>query len=69
MTWSWGSFGIGLATLPALVVAFLLVQAASQFLGLFLLGVRNRQPRQHQSRDEKKQAEKQQRLFPFSCGM
>lgn len=27
MTWSWGSFGIGLATLPALVVAFLLVQA------------------------------------------
>src|SRR5699024_9382246 len=25
--WSWGSFGIGLATLPALALAFLLVQA------------------------------------------
>ena len=27
MTWSWGSFGIGLAALPALAVTFLLVQA------------------------------------------
>ena len=39
------------------------------FLGLFLLGVGNRQPGQHQSGNGKKQTEHQQGLFPFSRGM